>query len=287
MEFFNRVSELVPDLRRAAVGYIEKTEMDEVIDIMTELTEACALKGQPEVNHPANQAILINAETLDVLFDMLHLEKQATEVVAATFERMRAMCVNQPSVKALVYAKLDRFLTYDANGDGWQNAFGTCFAEVFEANQDICLRVTTAQIEALINLVGKHGVDARGILDALMAVVFLEDANAPLQRNQFLIVKTILHHKKNFFLNTAGVFGTAEKRSAVLRQGQGQVLAASRCRPADLSGFIHHRRTRTGRSLTLCSSSFRCWPCAPRARTTSSSRCASRSLICRRSVRSC
>lgn len=69
-------------------------------------------------------------------------------------------------------------------GSGWQDSMAYAVAEVFSHNHALCLKIRQEHIEVMVEILGTHTLAVPNVLGLLEAIVFVEEFNLPLKRNQ-------------------------------------------------------------------------------------------------------
>eukprot|EP00729_Bicosta_minor_P030462 gene30462-30437_t len=137
--------------------------------------------------------------------DVIDTPNQFSSVLRNCFWLLRALCLSYPEVQVKLYEFLDAILNTDSptmkpgdsedalHFEAWENSLGWTCSEIFNGCRETCLRIKPAQVQTMLNCVGrgsaKQTFKSAKLLKALAAVSKVEEWNLPLKHNQELIMK--------------------------------------------------------------------------------------------------
>jgi inositol 1,4,5-triphosphate receptor type 1 len=98
-----------------------------------------------------------------------------------------------------LFSQLDALLRCHSDGAEaereWEHNFGLMVYEIFNENEDTCLLVSAAQIEAIVLRVRDFGIVSAELLSALRAIVKVEAHDVCIERTQNLVVRSLMRHR--------------------------------------------------------------------------------------------
>eukprot|EP00117_Sycon_ciliatum_P048000 scpid3078/ scgid34229/ Inositol 1,4,5-trisphosphate receptor type 1; IP3 receptor isoform 1; Type 1 inositol 1,4,5-trisphosphate receptor len=202
VETFKRVRKLVPELRRLTTAKLTPDMETRMSEIITVLSNYCSLSRrvsgeQTEEPHPMNQKILLNFGIVDDIFNVLD-KRIDVKLIDTQYAGLRAIfqkcfCFLQVMARAnapvqeRIFERMDKLLEVP----GCPQELGICMAEVFTGNQSLCLAIKPAQVKHIVELVATHREEGSELLEALNAIVKVEELDLPLKRNQAAVVTYI------------------------------------------------------------------------------------------------
>ncbi|EGD74759.1 inositol 1,4,5-trisphosphate receptor type 3 [Salpingoeca rosetta] len=214
----------LPQLRRLTKGYVEACETEDYLSIVTALEKKCYVEPEnPQYSHPhdINQGIIFNSGILDILFDVLSKNGQATEVLCATFRLLRAMALKNPPVQQMLFDNMGLMMNHSRT-EGWHDDMAYALTEAFTQNKTLCLSVRSEHLEQIMELLRDHTCEAPNLLALLAAVVKAEELDLPLKRNQDMIVRFLMEYRDIIitpaYIDDESSAEINEKRLALLRE---------------------------------------------------------------------
>eukprot|EP00039_Didymoeca_costata_P001936 m.56376 g.56376 ORF g.56376 m.56376 type:complete len:2661 (+) comp11036_c1_seq1:86-8068(+) len=187
----------MPLLRRIAHRPLVHDDAQELVSMFEKLANACTLPNdRAEGAHTMNQNIITNGRTHLVILEMIGRRHDLpADVLRSMFLLLRKLAHGNVRMQNLLFHNLDVIIDTIGSSHGWEDEMGKCIEEIFNACRDTCVHVGERHIEKMIEIVAEHQKEVPSMLDALAAVIKLEDVNIPLKRNQDLIIKSLMKHR--------------------------------------------------------------------------------------------
>ncbi|CAD5117763.1 DgyrCDS6509 [Dimorphilus gyrociliatus] len=184
---------ILPKLRRNAGSKMSNEQADESVAIIKQLIDMCHLVNDCEEHHTMNQIILANNGVMDIVLKILQHNVQMEEnhhgalrdVFRWALKLLKAMIKGNEEGQAFIFQRLDFMLRIK----GVEKELAEALTEVFVGNQTTCLKVNPLHIQKIVDLTAKYQEKAAEYLDALSAIIKIEELNLPLKRNQDYVVK--------------------------------------------------------------------------------------------------
>eukprot|EP00039_Didymoeca_costata_P011469 m.161015 g.161015 ORF g.161015 m.161015 type:complete len:2636 (+) comp15183_c0_seq1:24-7931(+) len=212
----------MPPFRRVSRRPLVEDDINHLVKVFQKLIRDCSLRGEPGTPHGMNQSIIKNSRIHLVVLDMLGRRDDLTpELLGCMFSLLKNLANGNPSIQSLLFHHLDVILKTKGEASGWENEMGLCVAEIFNASRETCLNVSEHHVEEMVEIVARLQKQVPGMLEALTAIVKLEDVNIPLKRNQDIIIKSLMKHRQEViavaFIDDQSSPAVNAKRTDLLR----------------------------------------------------------------------
>lgn len=121
---------------------------------------------------------------MEIIFKILHHNSQMEEshhgalgeVFKWALKLLKSMIKGNEEGQMYIFQRLDFML----NVKGVDKELAESLTEIFVGNQTTCLKVSPIHIQKIVDLAAKHQEKAAEYLDALSAIVKIEELNLPL-----------------------------------------------------------------------------------------------------------
>jgi len=146
---------------------------------------------------------------------------------------LKCYCKRDKSIQRMIFDQLDELLEIE----GAEGELGECVAELFSGNEELALKVKEEQIRKLVVILGRvHIFQILKALNAIARVGFY-----PIKRNQNLIIKHLMLHRKETVLYVDKDDKSRAYRLDLMRQATVKLTNKGDCDPDIFIRAMYHQ----------------------------------------------